>query len=217
MSGAPAESPRLSIAVLVSGNGSNLQAILDAIASGSLSADVRLVVSNRAGVRALERARSAGVPTVCIPHADYPSRAAFDERLRAVVEEAGVQWVVLAGFMRILGAEFLGRFRHRVVNIHPALLPAFPGMNAQRQAFEYGVRFTGCTVHLVDEGVDTGPVIDQSVVQIEPDDTLAALEERIHSAEHELLVSVLRSIADGRVRIAPAEKGARARVHVARA
>ena len=199
----------LAFGVLVSGNGTNLQAILDAVSAGSLAARVACVISNRADAMALERASRAGVPALAIRHQTFESREAFDRAIVAALREHGVDWVVLAGFMRVLTPELLRAFPGRVVNIHPSLLPAFPGVNAQRQAFEHGVKVTGCTVHFVDEGVDSGPIIAQRAVEIRPSDTVATLSERIHVAEHELFVNVLRDIADGR--LAPSNTAQRPR------
>jgi phosphoribosylglycinamide formyltransferase-1 len=184
---------------LVSGTGSNLQAILDAIAAGTLNARVKVVISNRAGVQALERARAAGVSALTIPHKDFPSRESFDRALVSALREAEVDWIALAGFMRVLTPEFLRAFPGRIINIHPALLPAFPGVDAAQQALDYGVKITGCTVHFVDQGVDSGKIIAQRAVLVEAGDDLATLAGRIHGAEHELFVAVLRDIADGRV------------------
>ncbi len=191
--------PPLDLGVLVSGTGSNLQAILDAVATGALSARVKIVISNRPGVPALERARAAGVPALCIPHQGFPNREAFDRALVAALREAEVSWVVLAGFMRLLTPEILDAYPGRIINIHPALLPSFPGLEAARQALEYGVKITGCTVHFVDRGVDSGKIIAQRAVAVEPRDVLATLSARIHRAEHELFVSVLRDIAAGQI------------------
>lgn len=195
----------LSLGVLVSGTGSNLQAILDAIAQGTLAARVQLVISNRANVQALERARNAGIPALTIPHKDFASRESFDRALLAALREAKVEWVVLAGFMRVLTPEFLHAFPGRIINIHPALLPAFPGVDAAQQALNYGVKITGCTVHFVDQGVDSGKIIAQRAVLVEERDDLSTLSARIHAAEHELFVSVLQDIAAGRVVPLPAE------------
>ncbi len=189
----------VSLGVLVSGNGSNLQAILDAIAAGTLRAQVRLVISNKPNVQALERARAAGVPALTIPHGDFPNREAFDRALVTALREAQVEWIVLAGFMRVLTPEFLSAYPGRIINIHPSLLPAFPGVGAAKQALDYGVKLTGCTVHFVDHGVDSGKIIAQRAVPVEAADDLAALSARIHAAEHELFVSALRDIAAGRV------------------
>lgn len=187
------------LGVLVSGTGSNLQAILDAIAAGTLNATVSVVVSNKPDVPALERARHAGVPALTIPHKDFPSREAFDRALVTALAEASVDWVVLAGFMRVLTPEFLSAYPGRIINIHPSLLPAFPGVDAAKQALAYGVKLTGCTVHFVNRGVDSGKIIAQRAVPVEAGDDLASLNARIHAAEHELFVSALRDIAAGRV------------------
>jgi phosphoribosylglycinamide formyltransferase-1 len=195
----------LNLGVLVSGTGSNLQAILDAIAAGTLNARVKVVISNRAGVQALERARAAGVTALTIPHKDFPSREAFDRALVSALREAEVDWIVLAGFMRVLTPEFLAAYPGRIINIHPALLPAFPGVDAAKQALDYGVKITGCTVHFVDQGIDSGKIIAQRAVHVEAQDDLATLAARIHSAEHELFVAVLRDIAAGHVVPSPSE------------
>ncbi|MEO8901010.1 MAG: phosphoribosylglycinamide formyltransferase [Polyangiaceae bacterium] len=189
----------LKLGVLVSGTGSNLQAILDAIAAGTLNACVRVVISNRANVLALDRARAAGVSALTIPHRDFATREAFDQALVFALREAEVNWVVLAGFMRVISPVFLNAFPGRIINIHPALLPAFPGVDAAKQAFDYGVKITGCTVHFVDSGVDSGKIIAQRAVPVEAGDDLPKLAARIHGAEHELFVSVLRDIAAGHV------------------
>jgi len=193
-----AQSP-LNLGVLVSGEGSNLQAILDAISAGSLNARVKVVISNRPGVRALERARAAGVPGLAIPHKDFASREAFDAALVSALREADVNWVVLAGFMRVLTPHFLSAYPGRIINIHPSLLPAFPGVDATQQALAYGVKITGCTVHFVDQGVDSGKIIAQRAVPVEAADDVSSLAARVHVAEHELFVHVLCEIAAGRV------------------
>lgn len=203
----------LSLGVLVSGTGTNLQAILDATASGTLDATVRLVVSNRPGVEALERARRANVPTALVSHRDYPTREAFDAAVVEALRAAGAEWVVLAGFMRLVTPTLLGAFPGRVLNIHPSLLPAFPGVNAQQQALDYGVKIAGCTVHLVDEGADTGPIIAQRAVPVLDGDDAVTLGSRILEQEHALLVDVLGKIANGAVEVMPAE-GRRPRVRV---
>jgi phosphoribosylglycinamide formyltransferase 1 len=207
----------LDLGVLVSGNGTNLQAILDAIAGGALNAQVRVVLSNKPGAFALERARRAGVPVLTIPHRGYATREEFDAALVRALREAGVDFVVLAGFMRVLTPVFLDAFAGRILNIHPALLPAFPGVNALGQALAYGVKLTGCTVHFVDAGVDTGPIVAQSAIAVRDDDTEESLAERVHREEHALLVEVLRWVADGRVRIVPGTDGTRARALVSSA
>lgn len=193
--------PPKRIAVLVSGSGTNLQAIIDAVQAGRIAAELALVISNRPGVKALDRAQQAGIPTVCLPHEEAPSRAAYDEKLSRVLKEAAIDIVVLAGFDRILSTEFVRTFRHRLLNIHPALLPAFPGLHAIQQALDYGARVTGVTVHFVDEGVDTGPIILQEIVEIRPDDTEASLTERVHAVEHRLYPEAIRYVVEDRIEI----------------
>jgi phosphoribosylglycinamide formyltransferase-1 len=205
---------KLRIGVLVSGSGTNLQAILDAVAAGTLDATVAVVVSNVAGARALERARAAGAPVAVVDHAAHASRETFDAAVLDVLRAHAVDLVVLAGFMRLLTPVLLGAFPNRVVNVHPALLPAFPGVHAQRQALAYGVRVTGCTVHFVDEGTDTGPVIAQAAVAVLDGDDEESLRLRILAREHALLPRVLQWIAEGRVAVEPVAAG-RARVRVA--
>ncbi|MEQ9318522.1 MAG: phosphoribosylglycinamide formyltransferase [Polyangiaceae bacterium] len=204
----------LKLGVLISGRGSNLQAILDAIERGRLAARVAVVLSNRSKAEGLERAAAAGVPTTVVRHGDHADREAFDAAMVRELKSAGVDWVVLAGFMRIVTPVFLGAFPRRVLNIHPSLLPAFAGVDAQQQALDYGVRVSGCTVHLVDEGVDAGPIIAQAVVPVRPDDDRDALSHRILTQEHELLIRALGWIADGRLAVEPAEDGGRPRVVV---
>lgn len=182
------------IGVLASGAGTNLAALLAAdLAPGRVA---RVVVNNpRAG--AIACAQAAGVPVTVVDHREHPTRRAFDAQLVEVLRADGVQWVVLAGFMRIVTSTLLGAFPGRVVNIHPSLLPAFPGVDAQRQAFEAGVRVAGCTVHLVDSGVDTGPILAQTAVPVLEDDDLPRLRRRILEAEHALLPRVVRALARG--------------------
>jgi phosphoribosylglycinamide formyltransferase-1 len=189
------------IGVLVSGSGSNLQAILDAEKAGQLSAEVRVVISNVAGVRALERAQAAGKPAVTLPHKGYPSREVYDGALVRTLREHRVEIVALAGFMRLVTARLLDAFPQRVVNIHPSLLPAFPGMHAQKQAIEHGAKVSGCTVHLVDNGLDSGPILGQIAVPVLESDDEAALRARILEKEHELYPACLRALAEGRVSV----------------
>lgn len=203
------------LGVLVSGSGTNLQAILDAVAAGKLRTKIGLVLSNVATAKALDRARAAGVETAVVDHKAYPSREAFDGAVVEVLRAKGVDCVVLAGFMRLVTPVLLGAFENRVVNIHPALLPAFPGVHAQRQALDYGVRVSGCTVHFVDAGMDTGPIIAQATVPVLDDDTEETLRDRILEKEHALLPEVLQWIADGRVEVVPpAAPSARPRVRI---
>lgn len=187
------------IGVLASGRGTNLQAVLDACAAGRLPATVALVVSDREEAPALARAAAAGVPTRVVQPALFADRAAHDAAVVEALRESGVDTVVLAGYMRLVTPTLLHAFPSRVVNVHPALLPAFPGLHAQRQALEYGAKVTGCTVHLVDEGVDTGPIILQAAVPVAEDDDEARLSARILAEEHRVLVEALRLLAEGRV------------------
>jgi phosphoribosylglycinamide formyltransferase-1 len=204
----------ITLGVLVSGSGTNLQAILDAVRARTLDARVAVVVSNVAGAGALDRARAAGVEALVVEHGKYADRRAFDAAVVEHLKARDVEVVVLAGFMRLLTDVLLGAYPMRVVNIHPALLPAFPGVHAQRQALQYGVRVTGCTVHFVDGGTDTGPIIAQAAVPVRDGDDEAALTARILAKEHELLPRVLQWIAEGRVTVEPGAPGARARVRV---
>ena len=189
----------LALGVLISGRGSNLQAILDAVAARELDAEIRLVLSNRADAAGLERANQAGIPTAVIDHKAYRDRQSFDAAVVERLQAAGVEWVVLAGFMRIVTPLFLQAFPNRVVNIHPSLLPAFPGVDAQAQALAHGVRITGCTVHMVNEGVDAGPILAQAAVAVALDDTPESLAARILVEEHRLLVETLQAIAENRL------------------
>jgi len=191
----------LPVAVLVSGSGSNLQALIDRVEDGALDAELRLVLSNRPDAFGLERARRHGVPALCLPHGDYPDRQAFDRAMIRALREAGAQAVVLAGFMRLLTPEFLQAFPGRVLNVHPALLPGFPGANGQRDAADYGVKLSGCTVHFVDELMDHGPVVVQAAVPAWPDDTAESLGARILALEHRVLPQAVQWLAAGRLRV----------------
>ena len=201
------------LGVLVSGSGTNFQAILDAIAAGKLDARVAVVVSNVAGAGAVERAKNAGIETVVLDHKAFADRAAFDAAVVDVLRRNEVDFVVLAGFMRIITSVLLEAFPMRIVNIHPALLPSFPGVHGPKQALEYGVRVAGCTVHFVDSGTDTGPIIAQEAVPVLEGDDEEALRLRILAREHELLPRVLQLLAEGRVRV-ESPPGRRARVRV---
>ena len=190
------------VAVLVSGTGTNLQAILDQL-HGRDGIEVTCVVSNKPGAPALERARDAGVETGVFPSAEFADRSTRDGAIADWLAERDVDLIVLAGYMELLSPEFVGRFPHRIVNVHPALLPAFPGLDAVGQALEHGVRVTGVTVHFVDEGVDSGPIILQRAVALPYTRDRSQLEEEIHGVEHELLPEAIRLIAAGAVRIDP--------------
>jgi phosphoribosylglycinamide formyltransferase-1 len=194
----------LRVAVLVSGEGSNLQAILDEV-HGRDGVEVVAVGSNRAAARGLERARLAGVETGVFETAAFASRAERDEALADWLEEHGIELLVLAGFMELLGAPFIRRFAGRIINVHPSLLPAFPGVHAIEQAIEYGVKQMGVSVHFVDEGVDSGAIILQEAFAIDPPYSrdIAAIEERVHEIEHRLLPRAVRLFAAGAVRVDP--------------
>jgi phosphoribosylglycinamide formyltransferase-1 len=191
------------VGVLASGGGTNLQALIDAAARGALGpATLAAVGVNVDGCGALERARQAGLATFVVDHRTFADRAAFDRTLVAELRAHQVELLVMAGFMRLVTAELLDAFPGRVINIHPALLPAFPGIDGQRQAFDYGVKIAGCTVHFVDGGKDSGPVIAQSAVRVLEDDDEDRLRQRILDEEHRLLPLVVRAIAEGRVELA---------------
>lgn len=188
------------VGVLASGTGTNLQALIDAQARGELGpARIVVVGVNVAACGALARAEKAGIPTFVRSHAAFASRGEFDEALIEALKEYAVDCLALAGFMRVLGPSVLGAFKQGVINMHPALLPAFPGVHAQRQAFAYGVKLAGCTVHFVDEGVDTGPIIAQTAVPRLDDDSEESLRARILAEEHRLYPAVVRALAEGRV------------------
>lgn len=206
--------PPTKIGVLLSGEGTNFQAILDAIAAGTLQARVAVVISNVASAGGLERARKAGIPAIVVDHRKFSSRRDFDNACVEVMVGHGVDYVVLAGFMRVVTSELLDAFPMRVLNIHPALLPAFPGLNAQSQAFRYGARISGCTVHFVDVGTDTGPIVAQTAVPVLSTDDDMSLRQRILVEEHKLLPLVLQWLAEDRVTVSPDPKGGRARVVV---
>ncbi|HBA86719.1 MAG TPA: phosphoribosylglycinamide formyltransferase [Geobacter sp.] len=188
---------QLNIGVLISGSGSNLQSILDACSAGKLKARVACVVSNRNDAYGLERARKAGIPALHLDHRAYSGREAYDEALVATLREFEVELVVLAGFMRIITGVLLEAFPMAVMNIHPALLPAFPGLHAQRQALEYGAKVAGCTVHFVDCGTDTGPIIMQSAVPVLEGDTDETLSARIQKEEHRIYPEAIRLYSEG--------------------
>ncbi len=190
---------RVPVAILISGRGTNMRALINAARDGRLCADIRVVLSNKADAAGLEFARSMGIPTVVLSHRDFASREDYDRALVAELRSRGVEYVALAGFMRILTPEFLVPFRGRVVNIHPALLPAFPGVHSQGQALEYGVKITGCTVHFVDEGTDTGIIIAQRSVPVLDDDDEDSLAERILAQENALYPEALDDVLSGRL------------------
>jgi len=195
------EQTRLRIGVLASGRGSNFDAIARAAASGSIPATVAVLITDRANVPALDLARHHRIEAVCIEPRDYPSRDAHEKQVIATLEKHAVELVCLAGYMRILTGAFVNHFAGRLLNIHPSLLPLFPGLRAQRQALEHGVKVTGATVHFVDEGVDTGPIVAQAAVPVRSDDTEETLAERILAEEHRIYPEAIRLFAEGRLRI----------------
>ena len=189
---------RKRLGVLISGRGSNLQALIEAAADPGYPAEIAVVISNRGEAPGLARAARAGIEAHTVPH---PSRGEFAAAADRALRQSGAEFVALAGFMRILDDAFVAAWHDRLVNIHPSLLPAFPGLDAQRQALAAGVRFAGCTVHFVRKAVDTGPIIAQAVVPVHPDDDEAALSARILAAEHRLYPMAVRLLAEGRLEI----------------
>jgi phosphoribosylglycinamide formyltransferase-1 len=183
--------------VLISGRGSNLQALIDAVAEGRLRAEIAVVIANRADAAGLARARTAGIDTVTVPHRDFPSREAFEQVLVAELRARGVALVCLAGFMRLLGPTFLEAFPNAILNIHPSLLPAFPGVDAQRQAWTYGTKVAGATVHLVTGELDGGPIVLQRAVTVEDEDTPETLAARILEVEHRIYPDAAGLVLDG--------------------
>jgi phosphoribosylglycinamide formyltransferase 1 len=192
---------RLNVAVLISGRGSNLQALIDACAQRDFPAEIGLVLSNRGDAAGLARATRAGIPTQVIPHRDYATRDAFDAALDRALRAADIELVCLAGFMRLLGEAFVTRWRDRLINIHPSLLPEFRGLDTHKRALAAGVAFAGCTVHYVRAAVDDGPIIVQRKVPVLPGDDEARLAARVLEAEHQAYPLALRLIAEERVRI----------------
>ncbi|MEX0694125.1 MAG: phosphoribosylglycinamide formyltransferase [Rhodospirillales bacterium] len=192
---------RLKIAILVSGRGSNMQAILDAAAANDYPAEVAVVISNIEGAPALERAKAAGIKIATIPHGDFADRESFDCRVTAEIRAAGCELVVLAGFMRLLSEKFCTEWRDRLINIHPSLLPSFKGLDVHERMIASGVRFGGCTVHYVRFEMDTGPIIVQAAVPVHPDDDAGKLAARILEQEHIIYPLAVKWIAEDRVRI----------------
>lgn len=191
---------KLRLGVLASGGGTNLQSIIDRCADGNLTAEVAILICNNPDAGALARAAKFEIKTCCINHRDFTKRAEFEKKVVQQLREADVDLVVLAGFMRIIGKNFLEAFPQRIINIHPALLPAFPGLHVQQQALDYGARFSGCTVHFVDDGVDTGAIIMQAVVPILDNDSADDLAARILVEEHKIYPRAIQLLADGRLK-----------------
>jgi phosphoribosylglycinamide formyltransferase-1 len=190
------------LGVLISGRGSNLQAIIDAIGDGRLRAEIAVVISNVPDAYGLTRAAAANIPTRVMPHRKWPSREAYDQALIDALGDAGVDLVCLAGFMRLLSPRFIAAFPNRILNIHPSLLPAFPGVNAQQQALEHGVKVTGVTVHLVDADLDAGPIVMQAAVAVRDDDTVESLSARVLVEEHRLYPEAIAQVLAGGWKVA---------------
>jgi phosphoribosylglycinamide formyltransferase 1 len=191
----------LKIGVLVSGRGSNLQAIIDAVISKKINGEIAVVISNVPGAPALERARQNGIKAVVVDHMEHSDRSSYDKQVIKTLEENKVGLICLAGYMKLLSPEFVHHFRGHIMNIHPALLPAFPGLHVQKKALEYGVKFSGCTVHFVDEGCDTGSIILQAAVPVLDDDTEETLSARILKEEHRIYPEAVRLFSEGKLRI----------------
>jgi len=189
---------RVPVGILVSGSGSNMQAIVSAARMGEIPVEVAVVISNKPDAYALKRAEKENIPTVVVNHREFDSREGFEDALIAALREKGVQWVCLAGFMRLLTSRFIDAFPNRILNVHPALLPSFPGLHGAAQALDYGVKVTGCTVHLVTEEMDAGPIIAQSTVPVFDDDTEETLTARIQAEEHQLFPRALGWMCEGR-------------------
>ena len=189
------------IAVLISGSGTNLQSIIDAIEAKELDAKIQVVLSNRADAYGLVRAKKHGIPVEVLDHKRFPSREAFDQAVVDILRGREVELVVLAGFMRLLSPVFVGAYSNHIMNVHPALLPAFPGLHVQKKAVEHGVRFSGCTVHFVNEECDEGPIIIQAVVPVFPEDTEESLASRILEQEHRIYPRAIQLYSEGRLRI----------------
>lgn len=182
------------VGILLSGRGSNFLALHGAMERGEVPAEIALVVSNVAEAPGLEKAKALRLPTVCFPHRIEPSREAHEAKVLEALRHAEVEWICLAGYMRLLSATFVSQYPQRILNIHPALLPSFPGLEAQTQAVEYGVKISGCTVHLVDEGLDSGPIVVQKAVPVKDADTPESLSARILAEEHKVYAEALRML-----------------------
>lgn len=192
---------KLKVAVFASGNGSNFQALADGARDGRIDADIRLLVCDKPSAPVIKRAEAAGIETYVIRPREYPSREAYEREILIELKRRGVELVVLAGYMRIVTPVLVDAYYGRMINVHPSLLPAFPGLNGIGQALEYGVKVTGATVHFVDGGLDTGPIIAQEALAVEPGDTEETLAARIHPVEHRLLLQVVQQFAEGRIRL----------------
>tara|TARA_B100001057_G_scaffold142629_2_gene142346 strand:- start:8054 stop:8701 length:648 start_codon:yes stop_codon:yes gene_type:complete len=192
-------SKRLSLAILLSGNGTNLQAIIDSIDSGQLKADIKIVISNNKDAFGLERAKINNIKNLCIDHKDFDDRESFDERLLKEVKQEKIDFIVLAGFMRILGLNFIRNFPNRILNIHPSLLPKYPGLNTHKKVLENKDKEHGVTVHLVDDGLDSGPIIGSMKLKVIDGEKESDLERRIHKIEHYIYPKILSEFQEGKI------------------
>ena len=191
----------LNLGVLASGRGSNFQSIIDAIEAGKINASVKLLVVDKSDAYAVERAKKHSIESLFLNPKDFPSRDDYFSKIAGELKVRGVELVIFAGFMRVVKKPLIDAFRNRIMNIHPALLPSFPGLHGQKQATDYGVRISGCTVHFVDEGMDTGPVIIQAAVPVSPEDTEDTLSARILKLEHQIFPEAIRLYAEGRLSV----------------
>jgi phosphoribosylglycinamide formyltransferase-1 len=189
----------INIGVLVSGRGTNLQTIIEAIEEGKIEGKIKVVISDNLDAYALKRAEQHNIETQYINHKEFKNREDYDKKIVETLENKEVELVVLAGYMRILSSYFIKAYKNKIINIHPALLPSFPGLRAQKQAVEYGVKISGCTVHFVDEGMDSGPIILQSAVEVSEDDTEESLAERILKEEHQIYSQAIQLFSQGRL------------------
>lgn len=195
------QTPPLDIVVLISGSGTNLQAIIDAIAADRLHARICAVISNRPGVRGLDRATAAGIPAYTLDHTDFASREAFDQQLMQLIDQHQPRLVVLAGFMRILSDAFVNHYQNRMLNIHPSLLPEFRGLNTHQRALQAGVAQHGVSIHYVSNELDGGPLVLQAVIDVKHSDTVESLQQRIHQLEHVIYPMVIQWVAEGRLKV----------------
>lgn len=191
----------INIAVLVSGRGTNLQAIINAIKRGRMDGEIKIVISDNPRAYALERAKKANIKTKAVPYKKYPGKEEYEREVLNLLDDNRIDLIVLAGYMRLLGSKIVKKYKYRIINIHPSLLPAFPGLKAQRQALEYGVKVSGCTVHFVDEGLDSGPIILQKAMKVRPCDNEESLSKRILKYEHQLLLQAIQLFARHKVEI----------------
>jgi len=191
----------INIAVLVSGRGTNLQAIINAVNRGAIDGKIEIVLSDNPGAYALKRAKRNDIKTRVVNYKNFSSKGEYEQEVMQQLDNYKIDLIVLAGYMRILGSGFIEKYRYRIINIHPALLPAFPGLNAQKQALKYGVKISGCTVHFVDEGMDSGPIILQKAIKVKQSDDEESLSKRILKYEHQLLPRAIQLFAQNKIQI----------------